>query len=78
MRYELLVSGDVLRHNADGSESYIPSAESNSDYRAYLLWVAAGNVALVRAEPAPIASDAPVTRAEVDAIKDAIDALMGV
>ena len=42
MRYELVTSIDgetytcVLRYNEDGSQSFIPMDEANSDYRAYL------------------------------------------
>ena len=35
----------VTRQNEDGSTSYIPMDEQNSDYQQYLAWVAEGNVA---------------------------------
>ena len=33
----------VTRTNADGTKSYIPFDDANSDYQDYLEWVAAGN-----------------------------------
>lgn len=33
----------VIRDNGDGSMTSIPMHESNSDYQAYLKWVAEGN-----------------------------------
>jgi hypothetical protein len=40
------MSGEcVLKHNEDGSISAIPFAEANTDYQAYLAWVAQGNTA---------------------------------
>jgi hypothetical protein len=35
----------IKRFNEDGSESNIPSDESNTDYKQYLEWVAEGNEA---------------------------------
>jgi hypothetical protein len=35
----------IKRFNEDGSESNIPSDESNADYQEYLKWVAEGNEA---------------------------------
>ena len=35
----------IKRFNEDGSESNIPSDESNTDYKKYLEWVAEGNEA---------------------------------
>ena len=34
----------VIRDNGDGSTTCIPFAEDNTDYQAYLAWVAEGNV----------------------------------
>jgi hypothetical protein len=36
-------SSAVMRFNADGSVSSIPFAPDNTDYQAYLKWVAEGN-----------------------------------
>ena len=33
----------VTRTNADGTKSYIPFDDANSDYQDYLAWVSAGN-----------------------------------
>lgn len=33
----------IVKTNNDGSESWIPCDESNSDYQAYLAYVANGN-----------------------------------
>ncbi len=35
----------IKRTDADGAIWWIPSHESNSDYQAYLAWVAEGNTA---------------------------------
>jgi hypothetical protein len=35
----------IIRLNDDGSMSSIPMDEANSDYQAYLAWVAEGNTA---------------------------------
>jgi len=35
----------IVVNNADGSSSFIPMDESNTDYLEYLAWVAEGNTA---------------------------------
>lgn len=71
MTYERLASGMISRPNADGSESYIPPDETNSDYRAYLAWVAAGNVAPVRSEPVAVVQG-PTTEDQITALQQAV------
>ena len=39
------IINSVFRTDADGTIWSIPFDESNSDYQAYLAWVALGNVA---------------------------------
>ena len=51
MTYTQLVNGGVLR-NADGA--FIPARPGNAAYEAYLLWVAAGNVAPLETPTAPL------------------------
>jgi hypothetical protein len=36
----------VSKQNEDGSVSYIPFCEGNTDYQAYLKWLAKGNTPL--------------------------------
>jgi hypothetical protein len=58
MAYQLITTDCILR-TTDGA--YIPPDPANTDYAAYLKWVAAGNMP----EPAPIvALPAPLTPAE--------------
>jgi hypothetical protein len=35
----------IVRENSDGSKSWIPLDEGNTDYQAYLTWLAEGNEA---------------------------------
>lgn len=58
MTYQL-TTGDIILRLADNA--FIPPDPANTDYAAYLAWVAAGNMP----EPAPIvAPPAPLTPAE--------------
>jgi hypothetical protein len=41
----------ILKSNADGSGTSIPIAPDNTDYQAYLKWVAEGNTPLPADEP---------------------------
>jgi hypothetical protein len=46
--YNKIVGPDntiIVRENEDGSTSYIPADPANSDYQAYLAWLAEGNEA---------------------------------
>jgi hypothetical protein len=36
-------SKGIAKHNPDGSITYIPFAEGNTDYQAYLKWLKEGN-----------------------------------
>ena len=36
----------IIRFNDNGSLSHIPKKEENSDYQAYLAWLAEGNTPL--------------------------------
>lgn len=65
MHYERLASGVILRLNDDGSTTSIPPDKANSDYRAYLEWVAEGNEATVQPVPEPVV--VPDPDAELDA-----------
>lgn len=38
---------NVVRVDSDATEVFIPVDESNSDYQAYLAWVAEGNEAVI-------------------------------
>ena len=41
-KYEVLTDDNgsiVVRNNDDGSKSYIPEVEENSDYQRYLRWL---------------------------------------
>jgi hypothetical protein len=58
MTYQL-TQGDIILRLSDNA--FIPPDEANTDYVAYLAWVAAGNMP----EPAPmVAPPAPLTPAE--------------
>jgi hypothetical protein len=58
MAYQLTTGNTILRL---ADNAYIPPDPANTDYAAYLKWVAAGNMP----EPAPIvALPAPLTPAE--------------
>ena len=58
MTYQLTATDCILRL---ADNAFIPPDEANTDYAAYLAWVAAGNMP----EPAPIvAPPAPLTPAE--------------
>jgi hypothetical protein len=37
---------NIKRINEDGSVTYIPMVEDNTEYQAYLVWLAAGNTPL--------------------------------
>ena len=55
-----LTDGDYILRLSD--DAFIPPAEGNTDYQAYLAWTAAGNTPLpAPASPAP---PAPLTPAE--------------
>ena len=45
MGYQLLsTSQDIIKHtNDDGQVFYIPTDPANTDYQAYLEWIADGN-----------------------------------
>jgi hypothetical protein len=68
MKYQLLndpvtqePSNTICKINDDLTRSFIPPDPANTDYAAYLQWVAAGNTP----EPAPIVTPpAPLTPAE--------------
>jgi hypothetical protein len=58
MTYQLTTSNSILRL---ADNAFIPPDPANTDYAAYLEWVAAGNTP----EPAPIVTPpAPLTPAE--------------
>lgn len=43
MTYQLSVHPGIIRHNDDGSTSYIPDNLQNIDWVAYQAWLALGN-----------------------------------
>jgi hypothetical protein len=49
---ETLNGTSVIRSNEDGSKTSIPLDPANTDYAAYLEWVAAGNTPLPADEEA--------------------------
>jgi hypothetical protein len=58
MTYQLTISTSIIRLSDNAT---IPNDPANTDYAAYLAWVAAGN----KAEPAPIVEPPiPLTPAE--------------
>jgi hypothetical protein len=49
MMYKIITTErgqSAVKNNADGSTSYIPFDPANTDYQAYLEWVAEGNTPL--------------------------------
>ena len=56
--YQLTITGGTIIRTADGA--FIPFDSANTDYRAYLEWVAAGN----EPEPAPEPEQAPALTTE--------------
>lgn len=49
-----LISSSVVQRLDDGA--FIPTVQGNSDYRDYLIWVAAGNTP-TPADPPPVVTD---------------------
>lgn len=43
MTYQLTATDMIIRHNDDGTDSYIPNDSANSDRMAYAEWLALGN-----------------------------------
>ncbi|WP_019573372.1 hypothetical protein [Curvibacter lanceolatus] len=66
--YQLLLSGCVQR----GDGAIIPSDEANTDYQAFLAWMADGN----RPAPVPVPTLAEARALQVQAINDACQAAL--
>ena len=44
--FDGVITGGVIRNNIDGSLTVIPFDPDNTDYQAYLAWLALGNTPL--------------------------------
>jgi hypothetical protein len=55
-----LTSGDMIYRVDDAT--WIPADPANTDYRAYLAWVEAGNTPDPAPQPAPVAEPTPAEK----------------
>jgi hypothetical protein len=59
MTYQLTTGTSILRI---ADNAFIPADLANTDYRAYLAWVGAGNTPNPAPEPAPVAEPTPAEK----------------
>ena len=79
MIYSLLANGSVSRINDNDSQTIIPPDETNTDYQAYLAWVAEGNTPnpyVPPPEPAPLTPQEKLAAAGLSV--DDLKALLGI
>lgn len=72
MSYKLTNNDSIIRQS---DNAFIPKAEGNTDYRAYLLWLAEGNIP-EEADPIPEKTYAELRAAEYPPVEDYLDGIV--